>query len=277
MKIIGESLRKSSLNLPTAIQRRLDSLTADPDWLRDMEAQDLVIKVLQKRLDNHYLLIRNAQFSDLEVPVPLILLGPLGIWLLYPSGVRGYFRSEGSSWERLGERSRQYRPERVNLITHVSEINRVFQEFLDQHGFQSIRSEPVLILTNPGVYVEQINPQVRIIQVDALERFVVGLSAQEAKIGWKESQVFINSLAEEHAIVLEQPPELILDEFALKDQSKPPTTIPDVPLAYPDDQPVLEAMRKVPFSSWQIIFLGCMVFINILLIAGFILVILLVK
>jgi hypothetical protein len=276
MKIIGESLRKENKHLPESVRRKMDSLTSDPEWIREMDAQELVIKTLQRALDNRYLLIRNAKLNGLKMPLMFLLIGPTGVGAPYVSSIKGNYRASGESWGKLNDFTKSYRPERNNFITKVIDTNKVVEDYLISRGFQNLINEPVLIFTDPGMHVVLDQPAIRIIMLDALDRFVANLANRPQIMRWKEGQRLISCLAEDKAIVLDQPPELIIDEFALIDEKKP-LEIPEIPLAYPNDKPVLEAMQKVPFDSKQIIFLGILVVINVVLILAFLAALLILK
>lgn len=277
MKIIGESLRKENKHFPESIRRMMDSVTSDPEWIREMDAQEMVVRMLQRVLDNRYLLIRNAHLKGLKIPIMLLLIGPTGVSVPYVSSIKGNYRASGGSWENFNDFTKNYRPERNNFITKVIETNEVVGDYLNARGFMNLINEPVLFFTNPGMHVVINQPAIRIIMLDALERFVTNLVNQPQIMRWKESQRLISCLAEDKAIVLDQPPELIIDEFALIDDQRKPLEIPEIPLSYPDDKPVLEAMQKVPFSSKQIVFLGLLVVINVVLILAFLAALLILK
>jgi hypothetical protein len=277
MKIIGESLRKDNKHFPESIRRMMDSVTSDPEWIREMDAQEMVVRMLQRALDNRYLLIRNGQLKGVKTPIMLLLIGPTGVSVPYVSSVKGNYQASSESWEKFNDFTKNYRPERNNLITKVIEINEVVDDYLKTRGFPNLINEPVLIFTDPGMHVILNHPVIRIIMLDALDRFVANLANQPQIMRWKESQRLISCLAEDKAIVLDQPPELIVDEFALIDEQRKPIEIPEIPLSYPDDKPVLEAMQKVPFSSKQIVFLGVLVVINVVLILAFLAALLILK
>ena len=58
---------------------------------------DLFIQVLKNVLDNRFAVVNNALPSGLSEPLPLILVGPTGLWMVLVSPLKGLFRaSEGT-------------------------------------------------------------------------------------------------------------------------------------------------------------------------------------
>jgi hypothetical protein len=273
MKVLGQSARADKGRLPEPLASLVDTLRRDPEWLKDVQAQDIVVHALNKLLDNHYFLIRNATFEGLELPIPLILIGPPGVWVLYPSALRGIYQAKANEWKVLKDRRQTYVPSRTNLLTRTSLFGTAVETYLGDRGYSQYKIEPVLIFTDPGIHIESDHPSIRIVQIDALDRFVNSLSKSALIISWKESQVLVNILSKETIEEEEESLEPVRDAFSFVEEREP-VKLPEISIPLPRDDKVVKVTKKVPLTSHQLLFLGFMIVFNILLLVGFIILIL---
>lgn len=161
-------------NLPL-IGRLRGMLKYGMDWPKDLEAQKLVLERLEKVLEKGFIAIRNYPLAEGSVLVPLILIGPAGLFVLQVSGARGLFEAKGDEWNALvGEISR---PARINLIRRAQRFARAIQVLLERQGISlPTPVEAVLVAADPGLHVQTLRPAVRIILSDAIERFALSLA-----------------------------------------------------------------------------------------------------
>ena len=140
-------------------------------WFRELEAQQFVIARLGRQLERGFVLIRNFTLPNSEIIIPLALLGPGGIQVLYASPVRGFFTAHGGDWSvGHGTYARAVRP---NLLMRVVTLARAFQVYLQRQNITLISMvEPVLITADPGAHIEQSRPICRVVQSDAIGAFV---------------------------------------------------------------------------------------------------------
>jgi hypothetical protein len=276
MKVVGESAQADKSRLPEPLARLVETLKYDREWLKDTRAQEIVVGALNKLLDNHYVLIRNATLEGLELPIPLILVGPPGVWVLYPSALRGIYRANGAEWEEMNDRRKRYIPSRPNIINRASLIGTAVETYLSEHGFSQYKIEPVIVFTDPGTHVESVNPSARIVLMDALDRFVTNLMKSALIISWKETQILVNLLSKGAIIAEEESLEPNRDAFSFIDEREP-VRFPEVSIPLPHDEKVVKAFKKVPFTNRQLLFLGCMIIVNILLLVGFVVLILILS
>jgi hypothetical protein len=120
--------------------------------------------------------IRNQTLGASGITVPLALVGPTGITVAYVTHLRGTYRARGDSWGQLfGD---NYKPSRVNLQTRTRLMARALQAFIERQGVKLPKPvEPVILAANPGFHIELLQPIVRIILVDALERWAASLES----------------------------------------------------------------------------------------------------
>ena len=139
-------------------------------WYPDLEAQKLVIAKLDRLLERGYVLIRNFTLPNSEIVIPVILIGPGGIQVLYVTDVKGFFEAKGSEWNTIN--SGRSQPASVNLINRTLRLTRAFQVFLQRNRLElPTPVEPVLIAANPGAHLEAVKPSVRVVKSDAINAF----------------------------------------------------------------------------------------------------------
>jgi len=146
------------------------------DWLQEVNAQKTVMACLGKVLDDSFTLLRNARLAGADISIPLILVGPTGIYVLYVTPLRGMFRAKGDSWGTL--EGYIFKPARVNLIVRTANMGRALQTYLERQGYPptSTPIDAVLLATEPGLHIDSVRPVVRVVMRDALENFAASIA-----------------------------------------------------------------------------------------------------
>ncbi len=138
-------------------------------WPKDVNAQETLISILQRDVDNSSTLIRNFILPEDELTIPFLLIGPPGIRVILPTRERGIFRAKEDQW--LIQSGKGFKPAKDNLLHRTKLYVRAVQKFLNDLGYSAITVEGLLIGLNPGMHVNTIRPIVRVIQSDAIRRF----------------------------------------------------------------------------------------------------------
>jgi len=156
-------------------------------WLAEMEAQRSILPVLEKNLDNKFTLLRNVKPPGLDAPIPFILVGPTGIYVIYVTPVLGMFRAKGDQWGTISGNT--FKPDKTNLLTRTERMARAVQIHMQRQGYSQLTSvESVLLFANPGVHVDSLRPIVRVIMRDAVERFAVSIA--QARVVFSADEVY---------------------------------------------------------------------------------------
>ena len=144
-------------------------------WYARLQAQDTVIAVLDKILDPNYILLRNITVPDTDIDLPLVLIGPPGVYLINVTHERGVYRAKDDEWGTItGER---FAPASINQVQRTVKLGRVLQIYLDRAGYKSaVIVETILMAADPGMHIESVRPAVRIVMSDALERFAISMN-----------------------------------------------------------------------------------------------------
>lgn len=143
-------------------------------WMAEVKAQQAVIGRLEKALERGFTLIRNHRLEQADVTLPLVLVGPPGVFVIYATELRGVYRAKGDTWGIVD--GTRFTPARVNLLTRTAGLARALQVYLERQGLSNFGEvEPVIMAADPGLHVEAIRPIARVVLNDAIERFAASL------------------------------------------------------------------------------------------------------
>jgi hypothetical protein len=266
MKVIATPAQGNKSAAASRLDEVMGSLRLGRGWSQDMEAQESVIAPLEKALDNRFIMLRNVTLAGLDVPIPLILVGPAGLRVLYPSAQRGVFRARGESWEQMDDRSQAYHAVTPNPLTRAQLMARAVDAFLKSRSVNTGETEPVLLLMDAGTHVESARPVVRIVLADGLERFIAGLLQARISLDKDETQKIVDIFTKSMGVV-EGPAFPERDAFSFTDEPAPQPSLGD---RLPRGEKVARSLNKLPFSGRQWLLLGLLALINILVLVGFV-------
>jgi hypothetical protein len=237
------------------------------------EAQDYVVNALNKVLDNQFVLLRNVTLEGPDIPIPLILLGPAGIQVIYASTAKGVYRAKEGVWEKLDERSQRYQIDRPNLLERTMLMAQALDTYLSNQKLELPTSEPVLFFSDPGIHIDTTRPIVRVLMADALDRYIAGLVTNRAFMDPDTTQKVVKILTRgldqkglEGQVVIER------DAFSFLDV---PEEGPKVHKKVVVDQSEPSVFQNIPFSKRQWLLIILLVVVNIIILAGLVIFVLL--
>lgn len=175
MRIIDKTPYQSESGKINLLDQLKATLKYGADWLEEINAQKTVIAHLENALDNSYTLLRNVTLAGLGATIPLILVGPSGIYVMYTTALQGMYRAKGDTWGTLV--GYKFKQASINLLIRTAQMGRAVQVYLERQGYISLTPiESVLLATKPGLHVDSIRPIVRVVLSDALERFAASIA-----------------------------------------------------------------------------------------------------
>src|SRR5262245_61333996 len=101
-------------------------------WPAELQAQKAIVTFFDRNLEKGYTLIRNVTLGQSGILVPLILLGPAGIFAINLTFLKGRYEAKGDSWNV--ESGTQYQPAPVNLVRVTARMARGLQAFIERQG-----------------------------------------------------------------------------------------------------------------------------------------------
>ena len=221
---------------------------------KDEQAQERFIRFFSKALGGRYVLLRNLKLESVDVPIPMILIGPSGTYVIHGCARKGVFRAQGESLVEA-TRGQEFVPSRPNLISRTNTMARAVNEYIKQRGYEAPEVQGVLFFSHPGTHIDSIRPAIRILLVDGMERFASGL-VQAAPVFARED---VQVLAE----LLSTPPPQPEPETP-KPESKEPEKLHEGLGA----KQMLAISNKVRFKPWQWAMLGGFALLDILILIG---------
>ena len=175
MKLIDQTPLQDEKGEIGIIQRVQGTLQYGLNWYPELEAQKFALGLLERGLGKGYTIIRNVTLGASGIVLPLAIVGPAGIFVAYVTHLRGQYQAKGDSWGQMSGAS--FKPAGINLLTRTERLARALQAFIERQGVKLPQPvEPLLFTTSPGMHVQSLRPIVRVIMVDALERWATSLS-----------------------------------------------------------------------------------------------------
>lgn len=205
MKVIDKTPYLNKKGTIGPLERIQGTFALGTNWYGDMKGQEEVIGLLERVLDNKFVLARNPILpGSQDIRLPLVLSGPPGVFLLNVTNMRGMFRAKGEEWGTIS--GDHFKPLKPNMISLTARYCQGLQKFLERQGIMNmLTAEPILLATNPGLHVDTIRPLVRVVMSDALERFAVSVSQARAMQSPEDAQLIIDRLITPKTITKEAP------------------------------------------------------------------------
>jgi hypothetical protein len=175
MKIIDKTPFVDEKGELSVSQRAQGVLKFGLNWPRELQDQKAIVTFFDRQLEKGYTLIRNLTLGASGITVPMILLGPAGIYVIHITYLRGRYEARGNAWNE--ESGNSFKPANPNLIQQTARMTAAVKAFIERQGVKvPIAIEPILIAANPGLHVESVKPAVRVLMIDGIKSFVNGLS-----------------------------------------------------------------------------------------------------
>ena len=172
MKIIDQTPFYNEKGEISFVDRTKAMLQFGAGWVKEMEAQKAVVSVLEKNLDKKYTLLRNVTPPGMNASIPLILVGPTGVYVMCVASAKGMFSARGDQWGSVDSGS--FVAQKPNLLTRSERMAKAIQVFLQRQGYADLNSvEAILLCADPATNVDSVRPIIRVVMRDALERFAV--------------------------------------------------------------------------------------------------------
>ena len=143
-------------------------------WQAEVQAQEDITRRLAKVFGDDYVLVRNCPMPTSNVPVPLILIGPIGVRVMMTTSLRGTYRAKAGQWMTLGG-SGTFKTSHPNLASRLRLFEDAVRRFVTSKGINLPEGEPVLIVARPETYVENIKTSLRVVLADGVENFATSL------------------------------------------------------------------------------------------------------
>lgn len=182
MKIIDKTPFLDEKGNLSFIQRVQGMLQFGFNWPNQLQAQKAIITYFDRQLEKGYTLIRNYTLGQSGIMVPIILLGPTGIYVIHIAHERGRYEVKGDSWNAASGET--YKPAPVNIIQRTMRMANAVKAFIERQGVKiPVPIEPVLIAGDPGLHIESVRPAIKVMMIDGIKSYVSGLATGRPVLG----------------------------------------------------------------------------------------------
>jgi hypothetical protein len=223
---------------------------------------DLFVQSLNNVLDNHFAALREPLLPGAPAPLPLVLVGPTGLWVVLISPLKGLFRAGGEAWEKLDPKTGKYKPDKANPMAEAIEKSQQLSGHLREAQIEAPPVEPVVYFSDPGAHVESVHPAARIVLTDGMQRFVTSVLTSRLALDGDAIQAILDDLvrANEQA----EAPGEIRDAYSLQEAPAPkPPSGPSRLEEISHEPGIIRWLSKyLPLSRRQWIWIGILLVIN---------------
>lgn len=173
MKRIDKTPFRSESGEINIVNRVQGMLKYGMTWYDRVKAQDAVAEILGRQLGGQFVLLQNIVLPGTEIDLPLVLIGPPGVYLINALHERGVYLARDDEWGTLtGE---TFVPARINQVKRAMTMAKVLQVYLDRNGYKGFLVEPVVMSPDPKLHIDSTRPAARIVMSDAIDRFALSL------------------------------------------------------------------------------------------------------
>ena len=274
MKVIDFSNAIDRAKSPSLIDKMLDTLRQMRAPSAEVRSQERVVSALGRVLDNRFFLLRAVRIEGLDIAIPMTLVGPTGVRVLYPCALHGVFRVNMDNWEQMDDNQQRFRTVKPNILTRTSLMARTLGLLLSNHGLIQSEVEPVVVFSDPGTHVDTIRPTVRVVLLDGIGRFITGVLQSRSYLEKPDVQKIVDLLSNStQPGILNSASDVKEDAFSFQDQGKQSQVL-DIVDRIPRGDSLVNNLNKIPFTSGQWILIVIIAIVNIILLVGFVLLIL---
>jgi len=175
MKLIDQTPLQDEEGKIGILQRVQGMLKYGFSWYPELEAQKSVLPLLSKGLGKGYTVIRNKTLGGSGITIPLILVGPAGIYAIHVTHLRGTYEAKGDGWGAMY--GTNYKPAAVNLPILTQLYARALKAYIERQGVTLPQPVvPIILAADAGMHIEAIRPVVHIVLIDAIERWATSIA-----------------------------------------------------------------------------------------------------
>lgn len=238
MKLIDLSKQHIVTATNPAIQWLNNLFSGGKARQQDRDAQEQVMTALQRSLGEDFTLIREITLPGLDTPIPMALVGPPGIFVLFASAVKGTFRARGDAWLKLDSSGNM-----KNSSPNLPHLTRLYAEaikkFLTQNEFPNAEIEAVLLFSQPEAFVENIKAPIRMVMCDGIESYSASLRLLNPIFPTEERATIVRLLSNPEGKLT------IAEEIAAAEEEITPQAV----IMPSEEPPVEEPVQEANFIS----------------------------
>ncbi len=238
MKIIDLTTQASNEGKPSVFSFINKLFPEGKQKQTEADSQNEVISRMDVALGNDFTLIREIKIPGLGTSIPMALVGPPGVFVLYASPVKGTFRARGDAWLKL-DNSGNMRNANPNLPNRTRLYAEAIRKFLAQNDFPNAEIEPVLLFTEPEAFVENIKAPIRMVMCDGMESYSESLRLINPTFSPEEKESVVRWLSNPEGKLT------ISDEIAAASEE----ILPQPVIMPSEEPPAAESVQEADFIT----------------------------
>lgn len=174
MRIIDKTPLIKEDGSVNAFDRIKGTLQYGFSWYANLQAQQKAIALLDRHLSKKFTLIRNHTLGNSKIIIPITLIGPPGVYVIFVTHLHGTYRAKNDAWGTVSGGT--FKEDSINIVKRTSKFAKAVDLYLRKKEFElPDEVEPILLAVNPALHVASVRPIVRIVMSDAIERFASNL------------------------------------------------------------------------------------------------------
>jgi len=237
MRIIDKTPLIEEDGSVTLFNRIKGTLQYGYSWSPRLQAQQKAVDILDRHLSKKFTLIRNHTLGNSKLMIPLILIGPPGVYLIFVTHLTGTYRAKGDTWGTVSGGT--FKEASVNIIKRTSQFAKAVDIYLRKKEFELPEEvEPILLAVDPALHISSVRPIVRIVMSDAVERFASNLEQDPPVM----SVEVVHQMAEE--IVNPRPKKKVAPSHAVQQGSVSADDLGDIDFAFDDPAAAIPRMKR---------------------------------
>jgi len=220
-------------------------------WYPNLQVQQKAIAILGKHLDKRFTLIRNHTLENSKITIPLILIGPPGIQVIFATHLQGSYRAKNDSWGVVS--GGKFKESGINILKRTAQFGKAVTVYLKRKGLELTEGiEPILLSVNPAMHIASERPLVRIVMSDAAERFAASLSQNPPVMTVEDvhevAEAIVNPRRSKASAPPPQPATAQADMDPATQAGVPPTAndVGEIGFAFDDEPPAKASPPKTP-------------------------------
>lgn len=157
------------------------------------EAKIFCVNALAEGLSDDYVLLQNVNLSDLEIAIPLILIGPSGLYIIMTTNMIGAFRAKGDAFLDL-QNIKKPKPVQPNLLIRTGLMARAVDVYLTRNKVTTYSAQGVLMCADSHMFIESMQPIVQVVMGEAIGMFAKNISKGASLANPQMRQEIIDTL-----------------------------------------------------------------------------------
>ena len=238
MKLIDHTPYLNEMGEVSFTNQIMAALKYGYSWYPEIKAQKIVIDIMSRTLNKGYTLLRNITLPGSQANIPLILIGPAGVFVFFVTHLKGNYQAKGENWGAI--EGNKVQTTGFNPLVLASKMAKSIQRYLEKQGIELSSVDGVLIAADPGMHIESVRPVARVVLSDAIEHLAVTINNSSTNLDSLMAQTIIRQLTE---------PKINQPQTPIPINVQPPIVEKKDPQTDQDSAPVPEIGELLPWSG----------------------------